>query len=743
MKKIIYTFLLLFLASCFFACTQKAPSVITVKEELEDGEWIAFEKEFSLLSSDVKKLRIAADTKYWMYVNGKLVIREGGLKRGPNPTDTYCDEFDKIDNLQRGQNQIVILVQYYKRNSFSHIASLTPGVWFDLKCRFNHLVSDHTWKAMRYTPYYAPKDENERGKKYYRLAGANFGMDASKALDFTKHIDSSLWPSAVEKTLEEAEWGELVARPIPQWRWSEIRSYVSLTRDENKIIASLPYNMQVSPCISLKAKEGRRLKIYTDDYQIGSAYSFKAEYITKHGEQIFEVPIWFNGHKVIYEMEDGIFMQEVGYRESGYDCDIAGSFHSDDPFLDAYWQKAARTLYVSIRDNYMDCPDRERAEWLFDVVVSMGQGSYSMDSRLNLLTRKALRHLIDFSREDGTMYGPVPGCYRAELPCQVLSIVGEYGIWRYYMLSGDKETLQYAYQAIKRYLMQVWKPDTDCLVKHRHGEWNWGDWGVNIDKELLQNCWYQIALRGAEKMARELGHGRDALLFAQMHHTAFTKFQQKYWKGKFYASKEFEKNPDDRCQAMAVLAGMAPKENYENIREWLVNKERYASPAMEKFVLEALCRMGYHEDAIGRLKERFKEMVESPYTTLWEGWEYTGHPSMKYKSGNGTYNHPWSGGGLDILSAEIVGIKPSKPAYKQYTFCPEMASLSKIECQVPTPEGNIQVRLQKTAEGIDIECESPKGIIGNIVLPKGYKTCLIDEEEKFVISEGKHKISLR
>ena len=66
---------------------------------------------------------------------------------------------------------------------------------------------------------------------------------------------------------------------------------------------------------------------------------------------------------------------------------------------------------------------------------------------------------------------------------------------------------------------------------------------------------------------------------------------------------------------------------------------------MEKYVLEALCMMGYYEDALERMKKRYYDMVESDLTTLWEGW---GIGSKGF--GGGSYNHAWSGGPLTILS---------------------------------------------------------------------------------------------
>ena len=46
--------------------------------------------------------RIGADSKYWLWVNGRLVVFEGGLKRGPNPQDTYYDEVELAPYLVKG-----------------------------------------------------------------------------------------------------------------------------------------------------------------------------------------------------------------------------------------------------------------------------------------------------------------------------------------------------------------------------------------------------------------------------------------------------------------------------------------------------------------------------------------------------------------------------------------------------------------------------------------------------------------
>ncbi|MBQ9137438.1 MAG: glycoside hydrolase [Alistipes sp.] len=736
---------LLILSALLLCSCSKQPQIITTAETIADGEWQCFRKEFTLSTTSGVSLRIAADTKYWLYVNGELVVREGGLKRGPTPTDSYCDTFADVPNLKRGRNVVAVLVQYYGRNSFSHRPSAVPGLWFELDTRFGNVVSDSSWKAVRYDAYWAPEDENPKGQKQYRLAGANVGYDAGKAVDFASaEFDSSVWSNAVEVTTQRAEWGDFVERPIPQWRWSELTEYQTISRnDEGAYECTLPYNCHVTPYMRIKATAGQKITICTDDYWIGEARSFKTEYITTDGEQEFETPIWANGHSVLYYIPEGVEVVKLLYRESGYDCDFVGSFECDNLFCNELWNKAARTLYVTMRDNYMDCPDRERAQWWGDVVVELGEAGYLFDSKAHLLTRKAILELMNWQQANGVIASPVPGWYKSELPCQMLASVGYYGFWTYYMLTGDSATIAEVYPRVRKYLFEVWNPQNSGLVDVRRGGWYWGDWGKNIDKPALQQCWYALALKGFAQMARLTGHGTDALMAEQMLDKMRHSFNSAYWDAKLqhYKSVGYKDVPDDRVQAMAVLAGFVPQERYPIMRDFFA-KYYNASPYMEKYVLEALCVMGYHREALKRMEHRFGTMVAAPHTTLWEGWEYTGGRGMKYKSGNGTYNHAWSGGGLTILSQYIAGIEPVEPQFKSFRLCPNLGSCRRVECTVPTVYGNIAMSAKRSLAGLLITLTVPQGTTAQVVAPQGYSavTCGEHRAAELTLTAGEYNI---
>ena len=71
--------------------------------------WLAFQKKVDIETVPAElPARIAADSKYWLWVNGEMVVFEGGLKRGPAPGDGYYDTVDIAPFLKSGQNVISV-----------------------------------------------------------------------------------------------------------------------------------------------------------------------------------------------------------------------------------------------------------------------------------------------------------------------------------------------------------------------------------------------------------------------------------------------------------------------------------------------------------------------------------------------------------------------------------------------------------------------------------------------------------
>lgn len=487
------------------------------------------------------------------------------------------------------------------------------------------------------------------------------------------------------------------------------------------------------------------------DYMGLNVASVRAEYITKEGLQRYESLGWMNGHIVKYWIPKGVKINSLTYRETGFNTEFTGYFKSNDPFYEKLWQKATRTLYVTMRDTYMDCPDRERAQWWGDMVNESGEAFYALSPSSASITKKGILELINWQRADGTIYSPIPeGNWNVELPGQMLASIGYYGFWNYYINTGDKETIANVYDGVKRYL-DVWKLKPNGTLIDRKGDWYWGDWGKKIDKQLLYNAWYYLALKGYYNMSELLGNRAEADR-TQKELLAFKEaFNKVFWDGKGYRRSDYTGTYDDRAQALAVVSGLADKTKYKTLLK--IFKTVYlASPYMEKYVLEALFVMEESAFGLERMKKRYHNMINvSPWTTLNENF---GDETTTDKPDYGTNNHAWSGGGLTILAQYVCGLYPIEPAWKTVMVKPQLGNLKYAETGNETIAGDVYVKITKIDKGLDIELTVPNKSEAVVYIPLKNKNVFIDGEKVYTnttenaynlyrVKGGKHKISAR
>lgn len=691
------------------------------------NQWFCFRRQFDLPEKpSIGNTLVACDSKYWLWVNGKRVVLEGQLKRGPSPTGSYFDLVELGPYLRKGDNTIALLMWYFGKDGFSHRDSGSPSLLFELNAGSESIVSDSRWKAKRH-PAFGSTDDSQPN---YRLPESNIRFDArSDGVGWElPGFDDSPWEAAVEPTEPNGGLGsELVERPIPQWKDFGLRNYEGsksfpYVADGQTIMGKLPYNAQVTPYLQVEAKAGRRIGIQTDNYRGGSAPNVRAEYVTRDGVQEFEALGWMSGHEVHYSIPAGVKVLALKYRETGYATEFSGSFKCDDVALNELWKKAQRTLYITMRDTYMDCPDRERAQWWGDEVIELEEAFYALDPASHHLARKGILELARWQKTTGQLYSPVPaGNWDKELPTQMLASIGEYGFWNYYWHSGDRQTLEAVYPAVRRYL-ELWQVDDQGLVVPRKGDWTWGDWGENKDMPLLFNGWYSLALEGYAKLSDLLGDSEEAELARARRQRLHQSFNETFWNGKEYRSPDYQGETDERGHALAVLAGIVEPEKYEAIREVFAT-EYHASPYMEKYVLEALFKMGCAAEACTRMKQRYRAMIESPLTTLWEGWGIG-----KEGFGGGTYNHAWSGGPLTLMSKYVAGIAPLEAGYKRFAVRPQLGGLSDIEATVDSVAGKITIAIKRSNESMSLTLTVPEGTTAEVFLPADYPDIAAVEE---------------
>lgn len=674
--------------------------------ENQANTWMCFVKEFVCDGEPGKATaKIAVDSKYWLYINGELVIFEGGLKRGQTPESTYYDEVDLSSYFVRGNNRIAVLVWYFGKNGFSHV-SKRGGLYFEASAGREMILSDERWKVKKNEAYVpAPKDDIGPN---FRLPESDIYYDASLEIGlwYLNRYSVENWDNAdVLSEQEQKCFGTLVKREIPQFRNYGMKDFLNsdsikgMYVEKNTVIEmQLPYNLQFTPFLALDAPKGKKITIKTENYHTNAPgeNGIKSVYITKNGVQKYESLGWLNGERVRFEIPAGVTIIDLKYRETGYDTDRVGSFWCDDEFLNRLWEKCSRTLYISMRDTFMDCPDRERTQWWGDANVEMQMLFYCMDERAAALYKKGVNSLIGWYEATGNMLTVVPsGVQQFELPFQ--NLAGIYGFYIYYLHTGDVDFIKNVYGMSHDYVLK-YVIGENGLVIHREGSWDWPDWGEHADIVIMENAWYYMALTSCVKMAEVLGKSHDLANYQKrmeiMHKGMLAKINDE---GIFYDFTDSGK-PDDRANALAVLAGLAAFENYKALASVFTEIEN-ASPYMEKYVLDALCEMNLIEDAIARMKRRYYAMVEDDYSTLWELWNKSS-----------SLNHAWSGGPLVTMSKYIAGISVDEAGGLKYRIRPHLGALKQVECKVPTKFGILEVLIKKEEGNYRINVFHPKEI---------------------------------
>ena len=150
---------------------------------------------------------------------------------------------------------------------------------------------------------------------------------------------------------------------------------------------------------------------------------------------------------------------------------------------------------------------------------------------------------------------------------------------------------------------------------------------------------------------------------------------------------------------------------------------------MEAYILEALMKLEETEEVQKRIKTRYQIMVDNIgySSTLWEYWE----------KGQGSRNHPWSGGPLLIMSKYFAGIMPNKPGYEEILIKPMLGSLNEIEAKIDSVKGEISVNIKKEENSITLNINVPEKTV--VAVEKMIDNPYITVNDKVLYKNGKKK----
>jgi hypothetical protein len=458
-----------------------------------------------------------------------------------------------------------------------------------------------------------------------------------------------------------------------------------------KLVCSMPYNCHFQPWIEVETEAGKVIS-FNSSNPLVLFLTPTETWTTAAGIQSYEAKNWVSGEGAIYTIPAGVTVRAVKYRETGYDTTFAGSFECNDNDYNILWKKAVRTAYICMRDHFYDCPDRERVGFWGDGTPEMNQCFYAFDTKSHRLCKELVLRKLE------------PKFY----PGQHLEFLGDYGLWFYYLQTGDVESMRAVYEPTKTFLFETYQfgnPRT------------WFDWGKeNKDIAVIETCFFYNCLGTLKKIALATGHEADVAIIDQKREAIRSTFDEKYWKGSYYMSAQV-KEPDDRANAMAVNAGLADRAKWPAIYENVLTKKTYSSCFFDRWVFEALCTMGKQEHALLRMHERYQTMIPCSFTTLWEHYDRWWASRVDAFDDASSLNHGWNPPAL-ILSQTIAGVSPVEPGWSTFQVLPKEAFLSSIKMVVPSIKGDIAVSMNKNASEYALSLNSPADTTAIVGIPK-------------------------
>ena len=500
-------------------------------------------------------------------------------------------------------------------------------------------------------------------------------------------------------------WGKTALEPLaaPQEQPARIKNYglkpyVSMNHHLPhseatpwKLVCEMPYNCQFQPSIDLDGPAGKEVNFNSSNPLV--LYLTATESCTTQaGDHTYEAKNWISGEGAVYTIPAGVTVKSVRYRETGYDTSITGSFECNDEDYNILWRRAARTAYLCMRDHFYDCPDRERVGFWGDGTPELDQCFYIFDPKSHAICRELVKRQLE------------PDFY----PGQHLEFLGEYGLWFYYMQTGDKQSLVDVYEPTKNFLLHTYKFGN---------KGTWFDWGNdNKDTSVIENCFMVIDLKTLKDIAVLANRQSDLPEIDKRLNQIRSTFDQKYWKGGYYQSIDVTA-PDDRANAMAVLAGLATPDKWDVINQNVLSKTTNSSCFFDRWVFEALCKMGRQDQAMLRMSNRYRTMIESSFTSLWEHYDRWWASWLNAFDEGSSLNHGWNPPAI-LLSHDIAGVRPLDPGWGRFEVFPKESFLKSIKVTVPTVKGLIKVEIRKSATTYEIDVQSPSGCNPILGIPK-------------------------
>lgn len=651
----------------------KIPNKLNVNvNNAVENHHVHFIKAFSASKGEKYTMRISADDYYKLYINGEFVCQ------GPAPgyVDRYnYNEIDISKHINDGENIIAAHVYYQGLinrvwNSGDNRMGLIADVFCDSEFMFG---TDETWlceTAHEYsgstTPYYTQFREDivfSRKNKEWKT-NAKSGEYVAARID--KHNDRKFAECPVP-TVDTYMIKPKSVEMMPPVDGCQKRYLIDFGEETAGVLSMTARDKSDEKSKGsglVCVKYGEELNADKSVRYIMRCNCMYYDICTlSGGEDLFE----FYDYKAFRYVQidcssDTIEIENICAYARHHKFDERLTLTTDVPNLKGIWDICKNGVKWCVQEGYIDCPSREKGQYLGDFTVSGLAHLYlTGDAEMYKKTLFDFAHSMNYC--DG-MLAVAPGSYKQEIAD--FSLQYPIQVMNYYRCTKDAELLKKLLPTVQSIIGYFEKHENDTgLIENVTDKWNIVDWPMNLrdgysidmdgnpDKIPVHNvinAYYIGAVQILEEIQEILGlmvQNKSDKLKRAFLKVFYDKKQKCFFDDAEHTHSALHSN------VLPLYFGFAPPQAFENIKNIIMKKGFACGVQFSYFVLKALGKIGAYKEEFELLtnesEHSWVNMLREGATACFEAWG-------KDQKWNTSLCHAWASAPIIALAEDILKV---------------------------------------------------------------------------------------
>lgn len=402
---------------------------------------------------------------------------------------------------------------------------------------------------------------------------------------------------------------------------------------------------------------------------------------------------------IIKESGDVSF-DEVSMLYEYADVKQRGSFTCNDAEINRILEVAKYTLELNTREFFIDGIKRDRWVWSGDALQSYLMNYYSyFDNPTVTRTIQALRGKDPVTAHINTIID--------------YTFYWFISVYDYYLFTGDKKFVEQLYPKMQTMMDYcLGRRNKNGLIEGLSGDWTFIDWAAGLSKKGEISFEQMLFARSLEAMglcADIMNDKNGAANYKKLAADLKAKLFTLYWNKEKQALVHSRVNgkQTDNVTRYANMFGIffnyfTEQQKQQVKKSVLLNDkvQKITTPYMRFYELEALSAMGEQAFVLKEMKSYWGGMLNLGATSFWEEYNPsksgTEHLAMYGRKFGKSLCHAWGASPIYLLGRYYLGVSPVKPGYEAYIVQPNLGSLEWMEGKVPTPAGDIELKMTQT-----------------------------------------------